>query len=179
LRKDKKDPNELAFAWVIDFPLFTEQTKEDFFHGSGSAKFAPSHHMFTAPHPDDLSLLDINPEKVRGLQHDMVLNGFEVGGGSVRIHDPKIQEKVFNLIGFSKEQKKSFDYFLNAFTYGAPPHGGIAPGLDRFIYAALGEKSIREIIAFPASSGGQTSVMDAPSEVNEKQLKELHIEIKK
>ncbi len=178
-RKDKDNPDELAFTWVIDFPLFTEQTKEDFFHGSGSAKFAPSHHMFTAPHPDDISLLDSNPTKVRGLQHDLVLNGFEVGGGSVRIHDPKIQEKIFNLIGFSDEQKKSFDYFLDAFTYGAPPHGGIASGLDRLVYVILGEKNIREVIAFPASSGGQTSVMDAPSSVSKEQLKELHIEIKK
>src|SRR5258705_9441109 len=91
LRKDKNDPNELAFCWVIDFPLFTEQSKDDFFHGSGKAKWAPSHHMFTAPHPADVKLLDTDPGRVRGLQHDMVLNGFEVGGGSVRIHDPKIQ----------------------------------------------------------------------------------------
>ncbi len=179
LRKDKSNPDELAFAWVIDFPLFTEQTKEDFYHGSGSAKFAPSHHMFTAPHPDDISLLDSNPGKVRGLQHDLVLNGFEVGGGSIRIHKPEVQAKIFNLIGFSDEQKKSFSYFLNAFTCGAPPHGGIATGLDRLIYVILGEKSIREIIAFPASSGGQTSVMDAPSTISKEQLKELHIEIKK
>ena len=179
LRKDKNDPNELAFAWTVDFPLFTEQTAEDFFHGSGSAKFAPSHHMFTAPHPDDVALLDTNPMKVRGLQHDMVLNGYEVGGGSVRIHQREVQEKIFDLIGFSAEQKKQFDYFLSAFTYGVPPHGGIAPGLDRFLFAILGEKSIREIIAFPATSGGQTAVMTAPSEVGPKQLKELGIEISK
>lgn len=179
LRKDKTDSDELAFAWVVDFPLFTEQTQEDFFHGSGSAKFAPSHHMFTAPHPDDIPLLDTDPTKVRGLQHDMVLNGFEVGGGSVRIHQKEVQEKVFDLIGFSKEQKEQFDYFLNAFTYGVPPHGGIAPGLDRFLYAALGEKSIREIIAFPASSGGQAAVMTAPSAIDKKQLDEVGLEIKK
>ncbi len=179
LRKNKDNPDELAFAWVIDFPLFAEQTKEDFFHGSGSAKFAPSHHMFTAPHPDDIALLDTDPLKVRGLQHDMVLNGFEVGGGSVRIHTRDVQEKIFDLIGFSEEQKKQFEYFLAAFAYGVPPHGGIAPGLDRFLYAALGEKSVREIIAFPASSGGQVSVMTAPSEVGESQLDELGIEKKK
>lgn len=177
LRDDKKNPDELAFAWVIDFPLFTEQTKEDFFHGSGSAKFAPSHHMFTAPHPDDIPLLDTDPTKVRGLQHDMVLNGFEVGGGSVRIHQPEIQEKIFDLIGFSPEQKKQFSHMLQAFTYGVPPHGGIAPGLDRFIYAALGEKSIREVMAFPATAGGQTAVMDAPSGVDKGQLEELGLEI--
>lgn len=179
LRKDKNDPDELAFAWTLDFPLFTEQSEADFFHGSGSAKFAPSHHMFTAPHPDDIPLLDTNPMKVRGLQHDMVLNGYEVGGGSVRIHQRDIQEKIFDLIGFSEAQKKQFDYFLTAFTYGVPPHGGIAPGLDRFLFTILGEKSIREIIAFPASSGGQTAVMTAPSEVDPKQLKELGIEIGK
>ena len=179
LRENKNDPDELAFAWVIDFPLFTEQTKEDFFYGSGSAKFAPSHHMFTAPHPDDVPLLDTDPTRVRGLQHDMVLNGFEVGGGSVRIHRRDVQEKIFDLIGFSEAQKKQFEYFLNAFTYGVPPHGGIAPGLDRFLYAALGEKSIREMIAFPASSGGQTAVMDAPSIVSEEQLKELGLKIEK
>ena len=178
LRKDKNNPDELAFAWVIDFPLFTEQSKEDFFHGSGSAKFAPSHHMFTAPHPDDIPLLDTDPTKVRGLQHDMVLNGFEVGGGSVRIHQAKVQEKVFDLIGFSQAQKEQFAYFLKAFTYGVPPHGGIAPGFDRFIYAALGERSIREVLPFPASSGGQISVMDAPSEVDKKQLDELGLELK-
>jgi len=108
----------------------------------------------------------------------MVLNGFEVGGGSVRIHKADVQEKIFDLIGFTAEQKKQFGYFLEAFAYGAPPHGGIAPGLDRFVYVALGEKSIREVIAFPAVSSGQTSVMDAPSEVSEKQLKELHIKIR-
>lgn len=175
LRKNPDDPNELAFAWVIDFPLFTEQTEEDFFHGSGSAKFAPSHHMFTAPNPEDIALLDTDPMKVRGLQHDMVLNGFEVGGGSIRIHQPDIQNKVFDLIGFSEEQKKQFTHMLEAFTYGVPPHGGIAPGFDRFMMVALGEENIREVLAFPATSGGHIAVMDAPTEITKEQLKELHI----
>ena len=175
LRKDKNDPNELAFSWTLDFPLFTEQTKEDFYHGSGSAKFAPSHHMFTAPHPDDIALLDRDPLKVRGLQHDLVLNGLEVGGGSVRIHQPEIQNKVFDLIGFTTEQKKQFDLMLTAFTYGVPPHGGIAPGIDRFLMAVLGEPSVREVMAYPASSSGQISVMDAPSEATREQLRELGI----
>ena len=179
LRKDKSDPNELAFAWVIDFPLFTEQSKEDFFYGSGSAKFAPSHHMFTAPHPDDIKLLDSDPSKVRGLQHDLVLNGFEVGGGSIRIHQPEIQSKVFDLIGFSEKQKKEFEHMLTAFTYGVPPHGGIAPGLDRFMMAVLGEPSVREVMAYPTTSSGQTAVLDAPSEATEGQLKELKIKITK
>lgn len=175
LRKNKKDKDELAFSWTIDFPLFKEQTEEDYFYGSGQAKFAPSHHMFTAPHPDDVKLLETNPLKVRGLQHDMVLNGFEVGGGSIRIHDSSIQEKIFKLIGFSQEQQKQFSHMLTAFTYGVPPHGGIAPGIDRFLMAVLGEPSVREIIAFPNSSGGKSSVMEAPSDVKDTQLKELGI----
>jgi len=144
LRKNKKDKDELAFSWTIDFPLFKEQTQEDFFYGSGQAKFAPSHHMFTAPHPDDIPLLDKDPLKVRGLQHDLVLNGFEVGGGSIRIHQPEVQKKVFELIGFSEEQKKQFNHMLEAFSYGVPPHGGIAPGIDRMLYVILGEPSIRK-----------------------------------
>jgi aspartyl-tRNA synthetase len=179
LRHDKSDPNELAFAWVVDFPLFTEQSKDDFFHGSGSAKFAPSHHMFTAPHPEDVELLDKDPGKVRGLQHDLVLNGFEVGGGSIRIHQPEIQKKVFDLIGFSEKQKAEFGHMLTAFSYGVPPHGGIAPGVDRFVYVALGEPSIREVMAFPTSASGQTAVMDAPSEATEGQLRELGISVSK
>jgi len=177
LRKNKKDKDELAFSWTIDFPLFKEQTQEDFFYGSGQAKFAPSHHMFTAPHPDDIPLLDKDPLKVRGLQHDLVLNGFEVGGGSIRIHQPEVQKKVFELIGFSEEQKKQFNHMLEAFSYGVPPHGGIAPGIDRMLYVILGEPSIREVMAFPASSGGKISVMEAPSEATEEQLKELGIKI--
>jgi len=178
LRKNKKDPNEIAFSWIINFPLFTEQSQEDFFHGSGKAKFAPSHHMFTAPHPDDISLLNSDPLKVRGLQHDLVLNGFEVGGGSIRIHQPEVQQKVFDLIGFTSEQKKQFSHLLEAFTYGVPPHGGIAPGLDRLLMAILGEPSVREMIAFPASSGGKISIMDAPSPATDEQLKELGIKIR-
>ena len=177
LRINKKDPNELAFAWVLDFPLFKEQTTDDFFHGSGHAKFGPSHHMFTAPHPDDVSLLETNPLKVRGLQHDLILNGYEVGGGSIRIHDPKIQQKIFDLIGFDEEQKKQFTHMLTAFKLGVPPHGGIAPGIDRLLMSILGEPSVREVMAFPASSGGKISVMDAPSKPAEQQLKELGIKV--
>jgi len=179
LRKNKNDKDELAFSWTVEFPLFKEQTEEDFFYGSGKAKFAPSHHMFTAPHPKDIPLLDKDPLKVRGLQHDLVLNGFEVGGGSIRIHQPDIQKKVFELIGFTEEQKQQFNHMLEAFTYGVPPHGGIAPGIDRMLYVILGEPSIREVMAFPASSGGKISVMDAPSEATEEQLRELGIKITK
>lgn len=177
LRDNKKDKDELAFAWIVDFPLFTKQKDDDFFHGSGKAQFAPSHHMFTAPHPDDVKFLDTNPTKVRGLQHDLVLNGLEVGGGSIRIHDPKVQEKIFDLIGFSKEQKQEFEHMLTAFKYGVPPHGGIAPGLDRFLMAILGEPSVREVMAFPTSASGQTAVLDAPSKATKKQLKELELKL--
>ena len=175
LRKNKEDPNELAFAWTIDFPLFTEQSEEDFFHGSGKSKFAPSHHMFTAPHTDDVGLLETDPTKVRGLQHDMVLNGYEVGGGSVRIHQSKVQEKVFDLIGFNEEQKKQFTHMLEAFSYGVPPHGGIAPGIDRLLMVILGEPSVREVIAFPMTGNGKSAVMEAPSSATDGQLAELGI----
>lgn len=178
LRKNPSDPDELAFSWTVDFPLFTEQTEEDFFFGSGKAKFAPSHHMFTAPHPDDIPLLDSDPTKVRGLQHDLILNGFEVGGGSIRIHQAEIQEKIFDLIGFTSQQKKQFDHMLTAFTYGVPPHGGIAPGIDRFMMAVRGEPTVREVMAFPANAHGTTSVMNAPSLANEQQLKELGLAIR-
>ena len=178
LRKNKTDKNELAFSWTIDFPLFVEQSKEDFFYGSGSAKFAPSHHMFTAPNPQDIPLLESDPLKIRGLQHDLVLNGYEVGGGSIRIHQPEVQKKVFELIGFTEEQKKQFGHMLEAFSYGVPPHGGIAPGIDRFLMAVLGEPSVREVIAFPASSGGKISVMEAPSPAADEQLRELGIKLR-
>ena len=177
LRLDKNDPDLLAFSWTIDFPLFNKQTTDDFYYGSGKAKFAPSHHMFTAPHPDDIGLLETDPLSVRGLQHDLVLNGFEVGGGSIRIHDPKVQAKIFELIGFSEEQKQQFAHMLTAFTYGVPPHGGIAPGIDRFMMAVLGEPSVREVMAYPTSASGQTSVMDAPSSATNEQLREVGIQV--
>lgn len=177
LRVNKNDPHELAFSWTLDFPLFTKQSDADFFHGSGKAKFAPSHHMFTAPHPDDLALLNTDPMNVRGLQHDLVLNGFEIGGGSIRIHQAEVQSKVFDLIGFSEKQKSEFSHMLTAFSYGVPPHGGIAPGIDRFMMTVLGEPSIREVMAYPASASGQISVMDAPSEASSDQLTELGIRV--
>jgi len=177
LRRDKNDPDELAFSWTIDFPLFNEQKDDDFFFGSGGAKFAPSHHMFTAPHPDDIPLLETDPMKVRGLQHDLVLNGFEVGGGSIRIHQAEVQNKVFDLIGFTQSQKQEFSHMLTAFSYGVPPHGGIAPGIDRFLMTVLGEPSVREVMAFPTSASGTTSVMEAPSPATADQLTELGIAV--
>ena len=176
LREDKNDPNELAFCWVVDFPLFTEQTEEDYFHGAGE-KWAPSHHMFTAPKPEDIALLESDPGQVRSLQHDLVLNGVEIGGGSVRIHDPKIQEKIFDLIGFNAEQKAQFAHLLEAFAFGVPPHGGIAPGIDRLVRLLLGEEKISEVIAFPLAGSVRDPLMGSPASVSEKQLKELHIKL--
>jgi len=178
LRKDKNDPNELAFAWVIDFPLFNKQSQDDFFHGSGKSMWAPSHHMFTRPKEEDLALLDSDPGQAKSYQHDLVLNGLEVGGGSLRIHDPKIQEKIWDLIGFSAEQKEQFSHLIEAFQYGVPPHGGIAPGLDRLVSILCGERNIREVIAFPLTGDVRDPLMGAPSEVAKEQLDELGIKIK-
>ncbi len=179
LRKNKNDKNELAFAWVIDFPLFVKQTKDDYFHGAGESQLAPSHHMFTAPKEEDIPLLDSDPAKVRSYQHDLVLNGLEVGGGSIRIHQPEVQEKVFDIIGFDKDQKKQFRHLLTAFTYGVPPHGGIAPGIERLLMAILNEPSVKEMIAFPMTSEARDPMMGAPSKVKPAQLRELGIKIDK
>ncbi len=167
--RDKKDKDVLAFAWVLDFPLF--ETSKD-------RSIVPSHHPFTAPKDEDMGLLDTEPLKARSWQHDLVCNGFEVGGGSIRITDPALQKKIFNILGHTEEEvEKKFGHLLEAFCYGVPPHGGIAPGIDRFLMAAYGEPSVRETMAFPTSASGQTAVMDAPSEADEAQLRELGIEI--
>lgn len=167
--RSEKDPDILAFAWVLDFPLFEKTAKR---------QINPSHHPFTAPKTSDIPLLDSNPLKVRSWQHDLILNGYEVGGGSLRITDPKLQQKVFKILGHKQaEIDKKFGHLLTAFEYGVPPHGGIALGIDRFLMAALGEPSVHEVIAFPATASGQTSVMDAPSEVDKKQLEELGIRV--
>lgn len=170
LRSEKeKNENILAFSWVIDFPLF-EKTEV--------RSLNPSHHPFTAPNPEDLNLLDSSPEKVRSLQYDLVCNGHEVGGGSIRITDPQIQAKVFSLLGHTNEEiDKKFGHLLKSFDYGVPPHGGLAIGFDRLCAIACQEKSIREVIAFPVNSSGQTAVMDAPAEVNDQQLEELGIQL--
>jgi len=178
LRKDKNDKKELAFCWVLDFPLFAKQTKEDFFHGAGK-KLGPSHHMFTAPKEEDIHLLDKEPLKVKSYQHDLALNGVEIGGGSMRISDSKIQEKIFDLIGFTKKQKKQFSHLLTAFEYGVPPHGGIAPGIDRLVRILLEEDNIREVVAFPMSGDAKDLMMGTPTEISKEQLEELHIKIMK
>ncbi|MBI4118418.1 MAG: aspartate--tRNA ligase [Parcubacteria group bacterium] len=171
IRENKEDPDLLAFVWVLDFPLF-EPTLEN-------GHFAPSHHMFTAPKEEDLGKLDTDPGSVRSYQHDMVLNGYEVGGGSIRIHNSDLQQKIFKLIGFDERQQKEFAHMLEAFRRGVPPHGGIAPGIDRFIMVLQNEPNIREVIAFPKTGEGRDLMMSAPSDVAQKQLDELGISIKK
>ncbi|MBU4332373.1 aspartate--tRNA ligase [Patescibacteria group bacterium] len=163
------DDNLLAFCYVVDWPLFEP--------GMTDGHFSPAHHMFTMPKEKDWPKLDTAPEKVKSYQHDMVLNGFEVAGGSIRIHRPDIQEKIFKLIGFNKERIKFFSHMLEAFKYGAPPHGGIAPGIERIAMLFAGEESIREMMAFPKNSRGEDVMIGAPSEVEQEQLKELGIEI--
>jgi aspartyl-tRNA synthetase len=170
--REKKDENILAFCWIVDFPAFEWKEQEK--------KWDATHHPFTAPKKEDLPFLEKGEyEKVRADQYDLVLNGFEVGGGSIRITDPNLQTKIFEIMGHTKKQvEEKFGHLLEAFSYGVPPHGGIALGLDRLLQVILNEKSVREVIAFPASSGGRTAVMDAPSSVDEEQLNELGIEIK-
>ncbi len=170
LRENKDDPNELAFAWIINWPLF-EWNKEE-------KRYDPNHHIFTAPQEKDIPLLEKEPLKVRSWQHDLVLNGHEIGGGSIRIHQSDIQEKIFKLVGLKeKEIKEKFGHLLKAFEYGAPPHGGIALGLDRILMILLGESSIREVIAFPKSGDARDLTMKAPSSVDKEQLKDLSIKI--
>jgi len=170
LREDKKDSHELAFVWIVNWPLF-EWNKEE-------KRYDSHHHIFTAPRDKDLALLDKDPLKVRSWQHDLVLNGVEIAGGSIRIHRRSVQEKIFKLIGLTdKEIKEKFGHLLKAFEYGAPPHGGIAWGMDRLLMILLGEKSIREVIAFPKTGDGRDLVMEAPSQVNPGQLKDLDIKV--
>ncbi len=170
LRENKEDPNELAFAWVINWPLF--EWNED------EKRYDSCHHVFTAPRKKDIPLLNTEPLKARSWQHDLVLNGHEIGGGSIRIHKPEIQKKIFELVGLSKEQiSEKFGHLLKAFEYGTPPHGGIALGLDRIFMLLLGEKSIREAIAFPKSGDARDLTMDAPTPVTKEQLEDLNIKV--
>jgi aspartyl-tRNA synthetase len=163
-----RDPHVLAFCWVIDFPFVMYNQEEE--------RWDPSHHLFTAPMPEDVHLLDSDPGKARGQQYDMVLNGYEVGGGSIRIHNSDLQEKVFELIGLDPQvARQRFGHMLEAFQYGTPPHGGIAPGIDRVCMLLAGEPNIREVIAFPKNQAARDVMADAPSPAEPAQLKELHI----
>lgn len=165
-----RDPDVLAFCWVVDFPFVVWNESEN--------RWDPSHHLFTAPMPEDIPLLDDNPGEARGQQYDMVLNGIEVGGGSIRIHNSELQEKVFKLIGLKPEvARQRFGHMLEAFEYGTPPHGGIAPGIDRICMILANEPNIREVTAFPKNQVARDLMAGAPSLVDGGQLQELHIEI--
>jgi aspartyl-tRNA synthetase len=162
------DPNVICFCWIIDFPLF--EWNED------EKRWDPSHHLFTAPMPGDEHYLDSDPGAARGTQYDLACNGYEVAGGSIRIHRPEIQEKIFGLIGLNVEDaKERFGHMLEAFTYGAPPHGGIAPGIDRLVMLLANEPNIREVMAFPKNQNAADLMAGAPSEVEPLQMQELHI----
>lgn len=168
LRKDKNNKKEFAFCWIVDAPLFKISKSEK--------KLVSSHHPFTMPRVEDLDKLDTKPEEVLAYAYDLVLNGFEIGGGSIRIHKRDIQDKIFNLLGVTAEEKeRRFGHMLEAFEYGAPPHGGIALGVDRLAVILPGEDVIREAMAFPKTGDAKDLMMSAPSVVSAEQLKDVHI----
>lgn len=165
-----RDKNKYSCLWVVDFPLF-EWSEED-------QRFYAMHHPFTSPKLEDVPMLDTDPGAVRANAYDMVINGVEVGGGSIRIHDSELQQKMFKLLGFTPEKaQEQFGFLMNAFKYGAPPHGGLAYGLDRFVSLFAGLDSIRDCIAFPKNNAGRDVMIDAPSELDMEQLNELSLKI--
>jgi aspartyl-tRNA synthetase len=164
------DPNKLAFCWIVDFPMY--------YWDEENQRWDPSHHLFTAPMPEDRALLDTDPGKVRGTQYDLVCNGYELAGGSIRIHERELQEKVFPLIGQTMEHaKEQFGHMLEAFEYGTPPHGGIAWGVDRLAMIFADAPNIREVIAFPKTQTGSDVMAHAPSPPEPGQLEELYIAV--
>jgi aspartyl-tRNA synthetase len=165
-----RKPTEFAPLWVVDFPLleFDEE----------SGRYHAMHHPFTSPKPEDMHLLETNPGKVRANAYDMVLNGNEIGGGSIRIHDKATQQLMFKYLGFTEDEAKAqFGFLMDAFQFGAPPHGGLAFGLDRLVAILGGQETIRDFIAFPKNNSGRDVMIDAPSVIDESQLKELHIKL--
>ena len=165
-----RDKNKFECLWIIDFPLFEWSDEEQ--------RLMATHHPFTMPNPDDIPLLEEHPEQVRAKAYDFVCNGIEVGGGSLRIHDSKLQEKMFGILGFTPERAMAqFGFLINAFKYGAPPHAGLAFGLDRFVSIMAGLDSIRDCIAFPKNNSGHDVMLDAPSTIDQKQLDELHLKV--
>ena len=161
-----RDKNKFALLWVVDFPMFEWSDEEN--------RLMAMHHPFTHPKDEDIPLLDTKPEEVRADAYDMVCNGIEVGGGSIRIHDPKLQAKMFEILGFTPEKaQEQFGFLMNAFKYGAPPHGGLAYGLDRWVSIFAGLDSIRDCIAFPKNNNGRDVMLEAPSAIEQKQLDEL------
>jgi aspartyl-tRNA synthetase len=165
-----RDKSRFACLWVVDFPLLEWDEEQ--------GRFMAMHHPFTAPKPEDIGLLDTDPAAVRANAYDMVINGVEVGGGSIRIHDSHLQSKMFALLGFTPERaQEQFGFLMNAFKFGAPPHGGLAYGLDRFVSLFAGLDSIRDCIAFPKNNAGRDAMLDAPATLESSQLKELHLTI--
>ncbi len=174
LRKDKNNPDELAFAWIYDFPMFERRPST----GSGQGKWGAMHHPFTKPKTENIKEIKKQPEKVLAWQYDLVINGVEIGGGSLRTTNPDVLTAVFEVLGHKKEEiKNQFGHLLEAFEYGVPPHGGIAQGIDRFLATVLGEPNIREVISFPKTGDGRGLTMNTPSTVSTEQLKELHLKI--
>ncbi len=165
-----RDKNKFECLWIVDFPLFEWSEEEQ--------RLMATHHPFTMPNPDDIPLLDEHPERVRAKAYDFICNGIEVGGGSLRIHDSNLQEKMFKILGFTKESAEAqFGFLMNAFKFGAPPHAGLAFGLDRFVSIMAGLDSIRDCIAFPKNNSGRDVMLDAPSQLASKQLEELKISV--
>ena len=165
------DESRWNFVWITDFPMFDYDDKEK--------RLAAVHHPFTSPKTEDIPLLETSPEKARANAYDIVLNGHEIGGGSIRIHDRQVQQRVFDILKISREEAQDrFGFLLEALEYGAPPHGGIAFGLDRIVMLLAGEDSIRDVIAFPKTQKGIDPLVDAPSSVRPDQLAELGLKLK-
>lgn len=166
-----RDPNVFAPLWVLDFPLLEWDEETNRYHAM--------HHPFTSPKPEDIKLLETNPGAVRANAYDLVLNGNEIGGGSIRIHDKATQAKMFDYLGFTPEEaKEQFGFLMNAFEFGAPPHGGVAFGFDRLVAILDGKETIRDYIAFPKNNNGRDIMIDAPAKLDEAQLRELHLQVK-